>query len=78
MSGVINPVTYLVRKGYSLKYHIHCQVSNTPSHTLSDYENYRGVSLIFNIAISSFSNRKDYTVHIGSLLQMYYLQIVSF
>ena len=46
LSGVIYPVTYLVRKGYLLKYNIHCHVSYPLSHTLSEKDIYWNVTYI--------------------------------
>ena len=46
LSGVIYPFTYLVGKGYLLKCHIYCQVSYTPSHTLSEKDIYSNITYI--------------------------------
>ena len=46
LSGVIYPVTYLVRIGYLMKCHILCQVSYSLSHTLSEKDIHLNVTYI--------------------------------
>ena len=46
LSGIIYPVTYIVRIGKLQRCHIYCQVSYTPSHTLSEKDSYWNITYI--------------------------------